>query len=69
LKKSCGLFRPENLAAVMGNKIVIGMGQDGGGWFEVFDDASAGYAHLGWPRVHWGAYNSANGETWPAVKK
>jgi hypothetical protein len=48
------------------DEIVIGLGQGGGGWFEVFDDAVAGYAHLAWPRVHWGVYNSANGETRPA---
>ena len=37
-----------------------------GGWFQVLDDD---YTHLAWGRINWGAYNSANGETWPAVKR
>jgi len=51
------------------DEIVIGLGDGGGGWLEVFDDALAGYVHLGWPHVHWGGYCSGNGETWPAVKR
>jgi len=51
------------------DEIVVGLGQGGGGYMEVFDDASAGYGHLAWPRVHWQAAVSANGETWPGVKK
>jgi len=51
------------------DEIVVGLGQGGGGYMEVFDDASAGYAHLAWSRVHWSSCNTANGETWPAVKK
>jgi hypothetical protein len=51
------------------DEIIIGLGDGGGGWFEVFDDAIAGYAHVAMPRIHWWAYNTANGETWPAVKK
>jgi hypothetical protein len=50
------------------DEIVIGLSQGGEGWMEVFDDASAGFVHLAWPRVQWGTYNSANGETWPAVR-
>jgi hypothetical protein len=51
------------------DEIVVGLGSGGGGWMEVFDDASAGYPHLAWPQVHWPNYNIANGGTWPAVKK
>ena len=51
------------------DEIVIGLGVGAWGYMEVFDDAHAGCAHLAWPRVHWEAYNSANGETWPALKK
>jgi hypothetical protein len=51
------------------DEIIIGLGSfpANGGWFEVFDDASAGYAHLTWSRVNWDDYNSSNGETRPAV--
>ena len=48
------------------DEIVIGLGTGGKGFVEVLDDASTGYAHLAWPRVNWTAYNSSNGETWPA---
>jgi hypothetical protein len=51
------------------DEIVVGLGQAGGGYMEVFDDASNGYTHLAWPRIHWQAAVSANGETWPGVKK
>ena len=34
-----------------------------GGWFQVYDDDES---PLGWGRVSWPSYNSANGETWPA---
>jgi len=50
------------------DEIVVGLAKGGNGYMEVLDDASKGYAHLGWPRVHWAAYDNANGETWPAVK-
>jgi hypothetical protein len=50
------------------DEVIIGLGSTAGGWFEVFDDALGGYAHVAWPRVQWSVYNSANGETWPAVK-
>lgn len=52
-----------------GNKeLVLGMGSypTSGGWLEIFDDATTGYAHLKWVRVPWGGYNQANGETYPA---
>ncbi len=50
------------------DEIVVGLGTftAGGGWARVYDDASAGYAFLINVRLDWSAYNSANGETWPA---
>ncbi len=48
------------------DEIVIGLGQAGGGWLEVKNDADTGYAHLDWLRVDWSGYNNANGETHPA---
>ena len=51
------------------DEIVVGLGPvpgdpaTPGGWFEVFDDD---YTHLAWGRVRYAAYNSANGEIWPA---
>jgi len=51
------------------DEIVVGLGQGARGYLEVFDDASAGYAHLAWPRIQWANYCSARGETWPALKK
>jgi hypothetical protein len=48
------------------DEIVVGLGGGSGGYLEVFDDAVAGYAHMGWPRVQWKGYNTANGETRPA---
>jgi hypothetical protein len=44
----------------------VGLGEGGGGYLEVFDDAVGGYAHIAWPRVQWSGYNNANGETRPA---
>jgi hypothetical protein len=51
------------------DEIVVGLGRGGEGYMEVFDDALAGYAHLAWPKVRWGAYCIINGESWPVVKK
>jgi hypothetical protein len=51
------------------DEIVVGLGPSGGGYLEVLDDASTGYGHLAWPRIHWQARTSTNGETWPGVKK
>nr|MCH9698007.1 hypothetical protein [Gammaproteobacteria bacterium] len=50
------------------HELVIGLGSypANGGWIEIKDDAAAGHAHLAWQRVDWGAYNSADGQTWPA---
>jgi hypothetical protein len=51
------------------DEIVIGLGPVSGdsslpdGRFEILDDD---YTHLAWGQVQWTAYNSANGETWPA---
>lgn len=48
-------------------EIVVGLGAGSGGWIEVFDDAVAGHQHLRWLQVAWAEYNSASGETHPAV--
>lgn len=50
------------------DEIVIGLGSfsSAGGWTYLYDDASAGYAFLRNVRLDWSAYNSVNGETWPA---
>jgi hypothetical protein len=51
------------------DEIVIGLGSGGGGYLEVFDDASAGYAHLAWPRICWSTYSGTTEQTRPVVKK
>lgn len=56
-------------------EIVIGLGPHRvcnnmnypNGWYEVIEDASAGYVHKAWLQVNWSSYNGRNGETWPAV--
>jgi len=50
-------------------EIVAGLGtyRSNGGWMYIFEDEAAGFASKGWLRVLWSAYNSANGETRPAV--
>ncbi len=51
------------------DEIVVGLGSypSAGGWFVLFDDASADFALLGWRRVPWAAYNAVDGEMRPAV--
>ncbi|MGH9371975.1 MAG: FG-GAP repeat protein [Vicinamibacterales bacterium] len=49
------------------DELVVGLGSGSDGWMEVFDDALRGFAHRQWIQVAWPAYNSANGETHPAV--
>jgi len=48
-------------------EIVVGLGQGGEGWLQVFEDATANHAHLRWLQVAWPEYNAAVGETHPAV--
>jgi CSLREA domain-containing protein len=48
-------------------EIVAGLGPGSGGWVEIFDDATADFAHLAWRQLDWAAYNTATGETHPAV--
>lgn len=50
------------------DEILIGFGTGGGGRLQVFDDATAGYAHLTNLRIVGDDYNNADGGTWPAVK-
>jgi DNA-binding beta-propeller fold protein YncE len=56
------------------DEIVVGLGNGGGGWARVFDDASTGFAPMagtpaagGWIQVPWAAYNGADGSVHPAV--
>jgi hypothetical protein len=49
-------------------EIVAGLGPGGGGWFEIFDDAAAGFTHVAWRRVAWPAYTAtASSVTRPAI--
>jgi hypothetical protein len=48
-------------------EIVAGLGTGGGGWIQVFEDATGGHARVTWLRVSWTAYNQNAGETHPAV--
>jgi hypothetical protein len=48
-------------------EIVLGLGPGSGGWFQVVDDFTAGFSHLGWYQISWNAYSAHNGETRPAV--
>jgi len=58
-----------NLDADAGAELLVGFGTYGadGGRFVQFDDRSAGWGNGVAGRVQWSAYNSANGETWPAL--
>ncbi len=48
------------------DEIVMGFGPGTKGWLEIFDDAVAVHAPIGWTRVSWTDYNDAQGETFPA---
>jgi len=48
------------------DEVVVGLASGGDGWLEVLDYAAASHAHLAWLRINWGAYNTANGESFPA---
>lgn len=66
---SSGVTRPAigNVTGSGGAEIVIGLGPGSAGWVEVFGDATTGYSHQAWFQLGWGAYNTANGETFPAA--
>jgi N-acetylneuraminic acid mutarotase len=51
------------------DELIIGLGTypAKGGYVEIKDDDSTGYAHMDWMRVHWPSYNNANGETRPGL--
>jgi hypothetical protein len=49
------------------DELVVGLDRGSAGWFVVLDDAAHGHAVLRWLQVQWTAYNTANGEVWPAV--
>jgi hypothetical protein len=48
-------------------EIVTGLGSGSSGWFEVFDDGNASFAHVAWLHASWPAYNAANGEVHPTI--
>jgi hypothetical protein len=48
-------------------EIVLGLGDGGRGWYEIFDDASQRFRHLAWKRVSWPTYNAGSGPTHPAI--
>lgn len=48
-------------------EVVIGLGTGGGGWLQIFDDASTLYTHRRWLQVPWIEYNQPDGATRPAV--
>lgn len=49
-------------------EIVAGLGAGGAGWFLILDDATTGFAAIGWRRIAWDTYaNRADAETHVAV--
>jgi hypothetical protein len=50
-------------------EIVLGLGEypGYGGWFQIRDDATTGYASLGWKRVNWEEAETQGIGTFPAV--
>ena len=48
------------------DELILGYGPGSGGRLDLYDNAANGYAHLGQLQSAWPAYNSRNGETWPA---
>jgi hypothetical protein len=48
-------------------EVVVGLGPGGGGYAEIIDDASTGFANASWIRLSWDAYNVGSGETHPVV--
>jgi hypothetical protein len=56
-----------NLDADARAEIVLGLGPGSAGWLDIRDDLTAGFASLKWVNTGWSAYESANGETRPAV--
>lgn len=56
-----------NLDGDSNEEVVLGLGEGGGGWVEVLDDATAGYASLAWVQLGWEGYQTAHGAVWPAA--
>ncbi|MGH9309642.1 MAG: FG-GAP-like repeat-containing protein, partial [Vicinamibacterales bacterium] len=48
-------------------EIVLGLGNGGKGWYQIFDDWTQRFRHLAWRQVPWSAYNAGPGPTHPAV--
>ena len=49
------------------DEVVVGLGQGSQGWFAILDGEAAGFMLLRWLRLDWQSYNTASGETHPAV--
>ena len=56
-----------NVDADAAKEVVLGLGRGGQGYVAVLDDADNQFRLLTWLRVNWAAYNTSNGETYPAV--
>lgn len=56
-----------NLDGDVREEIVLGVGEGGGGWVEILDDAQANFTHITWSQLSWPDYNTANGSTWPTI--
>ncbi|NCA71830.1 MAG: hypothetical protein EOM91_17470 [Sphingobacteriia bacterium] len=48
-------------------EVVVGLGQGGGGYLEIFDYQAPALVHVGTAGIHWPEYNAENGETRPAL--
>ncbi|MEK7866462.1 MAG: kelch repeat-containing protein [Planctomycetota bacterium] len=68
-----GEVRPATgeLDGTVGDEVVLGLGAFPafGGWFTVFDPRQGVWVRLAWGHILRQGYNSANGETWPAIGK
>lgn len=49
------------------DEIVMGVQSGGNGWVAVLRSGTSSYTFHQWIQVPWEAYNTANGEVWPAV--
>jgi hypothetical protein len=63
-----------NVDADPAAEMVLGLSGGGEGWVQIFDDALRYFRVMpgtpsagGWLQVGWPEYETANGETWPAV--
>lgn len=64
-----GVVRPAigNLDGDPNPDMVLGFGRGAGGWVAIYERANGAWGLVRWYRVPWSAYNTANGETCPAL--